>query len=345
MRIFLPSILTSPLMPLVLSPLALLSSPLLFVQFPFLCLFLRYLPMLLLFLRWLLSPPLVLRFLSFQLLLSPLPLLSLSLLLSLLGCLRWVGSYLHLGSSQVVAPASPGFLLFLLPLLFCLCLLLRFLLLLCLLPGLRVSRCSLLLPLLLPSAPFAWPVSSTHALGSYPVVRGFLGCLRVLTLLCCTLSPVADPPVLYAASALPPFCSALLGSAAGPSGFACSSTGSTFGPGGSTPQPGPSSAFPPLSGASATPSARPLSEFAYGPDVPLLLDLFILMLPGAAAPVPPPLSASAHADVRRMYQYLLDLLPQAEGSSQSPLPPRTLFVEFFATPSSPPPSISNPLSS
>ena len=69
-RIFLPSILSSPLMPLVFSPLALLSSSPLFVRLPLLCL-------LLLFLRWLLSPPLALRLLSFRLLLSLLPLLSL----------------------------------------------------------------------------------------------------------------------------------------------------------------------------------------------------------------------------------------------------------------------------
>ena len=36
-----------------------------------------------------------------------------------------------------------------------------------------------------------------------------------------------------------------------------------------------------------------------------------------------------------MYQYLLDLLPQAVGSSQAPLPPRALFAEFYAAPSSP----------
>ena len=36
-----------------------------------------------------------------------------------------------------------------------------------------------------------------------------------------------------------------------------------------------------------------------------------------------------------MYQCLVDLLPQAAGSSQAPRPPRTLFVEFFDAPSSP----------
>ena len=36
-----------------------------------------------------------------------------------------------------------------------------------------------------------------------------------------------------------------------------------------------------------------------------------------------------------MYQYLVDLFPQAAGSSQAPPPPRTLFEEFFAPPPSP----------
>ena len=36
-----------------------------------------------------------------------------------------------------------------------------------------------------------------------------------------------------------------------------------------------------------------------------------------------------------MYQYLVDLFPQAAGSSQAPPPPRALFENFFAPPSSP----------
>ena len=36
-----------------------------------------------------------------------------------------------------------------------------------------------------------------------------------------------------------------------------------------------------------------------------------------------------------MYQYLVDLFPQAAGSSQAPPPPRALFEEFFAAPLSP----------
>ena len=187
---------------------------------------------------------------------------------------------------------------------------------------------------LLSSAPFAWPVSSAPALGSSPVVSGIpqLPSRPHPSLL--HPCPVFDPPVLSAASALPPFCSAPHGSAAGPSGFASSSTGSAFGLGGSAPQPGPSSAFPPLSGASATPSAPPLSEFDYGPDDPFAPGFVDPDASGAAALVPPPLSDSARAEVRRMYQYLVDLFPQAAGSSQAPLPPRALFEEFFAAPSS-----------
>ena len=323
MRIFLPSILTSPLMPLVLSLLALLSSPPLFVRLPLLCFFLRCLP-------------------SSCLLLSPSSSSPSGSFLRSVCCLcrffspfsvvsaGW-GGCLRLGSTQVVAPAPPGF------------------------PPLSAPSALLSVPppavpppcappsrppgvsVLSPSAssllslaPFAWPVSSAHALGSFPVVWGFHGCLRVLTLLCCTLSPVSDPPVLSADSALPPFCSAPLRVP----GLASSSTGSTFGPDGSAPQPGPSSAFPPLSGASATPSAPPLSEFDYGPVDPFAPGFVDPAAPDAAAPdpeapVPPPLSASARAEVRRMYQCLVDLLPQA------PRPPRALFVEFFDAPSSP----------
>ena len=51
--------------------------------------------------------------------------------------------------------------------------------------------------------------------------------------------------------------------------------------------------------------------------------------------MPPPLSDSARAEVRHMYQYLVDLFPQSAGSSQAPPPPRALFEEFFAVPSSP----------
>ena len=64
-----------------------------------------------------------------------------------------------------------------------------------------------------------------------------------------------------------------------------SSTVSDFGPGGSAYQPGPSSVFPPLSGASVTPSVL-LSQCL----VTVLLSLCSWFVgpvaPGAAAPVP-----------------------------------------------------------
>ena len=82
-----------------------------------------------------------------------------------------------------------------------------------------------------------------------------------------------------AASALPPFCSAPLGSAAGLCGFASASAGSSFGFVGSAP------AYPPLSGTSATPSVL-LSQCL----VMVLLSLcswFVApVAPGVAAPVP-----------------------------------------------------------
>ena len=70
--------------------------------------------------------------------------------------------------------------------------------------------------------------------------------------------------------------------------------------------------------------------FEYGPDDPFAPGFVV-----TGAPVPPPLSASARAVVWRRYQYMVDLFPQAAGSSQASLPPRALFVEFFAAPSSP----------
>ena len=193
---------------------------------------------------------------------------------------------------------------------------------------------------LLSSAPFAWPVLSAPALDSSPVVLEIPRLPMGPSPSLLHFFPVSDPPVLSAASALPPFSSALLGSAAGPSGFASSSSGSAFGHAGSAPQPGPSSAFPPLSGASATPSAPPLSEFDYSPDDPFAPEFGDPDASGAAAPdpeapVPPPLSDSARAEVWHMYQYLVDLFRQAAGSLQAPLPPRALFEEFFAAPSSP----------
>ena len=173
---------------------------------------------------------------------------------------------------------------------------------------------------LLPSASLAWPVSSAPALGSPPLVS-------VAPRL--AAEPLPGAPVFSATSALPPFCSAPLGSAAGLSGFASASAGSTFGFADSAPQPGPAPAYPPLSGPSAPPSAPPLSDFDYGLDDAFASGFGDPDSSGAVAPDPEaPVPSSA--EVRRMYQYLVDLFPQSAGSSPAPLPPRAFFEEFFA---------------
>ena len=106
------------------------------------------------------------------------------------------------------------------------------------------------------------------------------------------------------------------------------------------PQLGPSSYIPPQSVSSSGPSAPPLSAFAYPPDDPFAPgfadpEASGSVAPDPEAPVPPPLFDSVRAEVRRMYQYLVDLFPQAAGSSQAPPPPRALFEEFFAAPHQP----------
>ena len=188
---------------------------------------------------------------------------------------------------------------------------------------------------LLSSAPSVLSGLSAPALGSSPVISAVPqlppgpqpSLFQPFTL--------SDPPLLSSVSALAPLGSASLGFTAGPSGFASAASGSAFGHTGFAPQPGPSSAFPPFSGDSATPSAPPLSEFAYPPDDPFAPGFADPEASSSAAPVPLPLSDSARTEVRRMYQYLVDLFPQAAGSSQAPPPPRSLFEEFFATLSSP----------
>ena len=190
------------------------------------------------------------------------------------------------------------------------------------------------------SAPSTLTVLSAQALDSSPVVSEIPRLPSGPQPSLLHPSTVSDPPVLSAASASAPFASAPLGSTTGPSGFASTASGSAFGHAGFTPQPSPSSAFPPLSGDSATPSAPPLSEFDYPPDDPFApcfgdLDASCAVAPDPEVPVLPPLSDSAHAEVRCMYQYLVDLFPQAACLSQAPPPPRALFEEFFAAPSSP----------
>ena len=146
---------------------------------------------------------------------------------------------------------------------------------------------------------------------------------------------VSDPPLLSSESASAPLGSALFSSAGGPFGFASAASDSTSGHAGFAPQPCPSSSLPPRSDSSAAPSAPPLLAFAYRPDDPFTPGFADPEASGSAAPVPPLLSDSIRAEVRRMYQYLVDLFPQAAGSSQAPLPPRTLFDEVFAPPPSP----------
>ena len=149
------------------------------------------------------------------------------------------------------------------------------------------------------------------------------------------LFAIPDPASVSLASASAPF-----GSAAGPSGFASAASGSASSPSGFANAPGPSSAVPPPSGASADPSAPPLSAFAYPPDDPFAPGFADPeapgpVVPGPEAPLPPSVHDSVCAEVRRMYQYLVDLFPQAADSSQAPAPPRALFEDFFAPPSSP----------
>ena len=141
---------------------------------------------------------------------------------------------------------------------------------------------------------------------------------------------VPEPASVSLASAPAPLGSAPFDSTAGPSGFA-----SAAGPSGFAAAPGPSSAVPPRSDASAGPSAPPLSAFAYPPDDPFALGFAYPEAPGTAAPLPQSVQESIRTEVRHMYHYLVDLFPQSAGSSQAPPPPRALFEDFFAPPSSP----------
>ena len=54
---------------------------------------------------------------------------------------------------------------------------------------------------------------------------------------------------------------------------------------------------------------------------------------GPEPPLAPPVPDSVHAEIRRMYSYVVNLFPQAAGSPAAP-PPRALFEDFFvASPS------------
>ena len=148
--------------------------------------------------------------------------------------------------------------------------------------------------------------------------------------------PSSSPAVPSSQPTAPPFSapsSVSLGSLSAPRGWGVSALDSALVV--SSAPPG----FPPLSAPSSLLSV-PLSAFAYPPDDPFAPGFVDPEASGSAAPdpeapVPPPLSDSACAEVCHMYQYLVDLFPQAEGSLQAPSPPRALFEEFFATPSSP----------
>ena len=207
------------------------------------------------------------------------------------------------------------------------------------------SLCLLLLPLLAPAAPSLAPPSSSSGPSVSSATAAGLGAAPAVS----ARAPlVLDPPPplfrpfavpelasVSLASASAPLSAALFGSAAGPSGFASASDPSGF-----ASAPGPSSTVPPRSGAYAIPSAPPPSAFAYPTDDPFApgfadQEASAAAVPDPEAPLPPLVQESICAEVRRMYQYLVDLFPQAAGSSQAPPPPHALFEEFFAPPSSP----------
>ena len=89
-------------------------------------------------------------------------------------------------------------------------------------------------------------------------------------------------------------------------------------------------------------SAAPGPSFAPpqpGPEVPddasfdpALVDPSAL---GPEPPLAPSVPDSVHAEIRRIYVYIVDLFPQAAGSPAAPSPPRALFEDFFvASPAS-----------
>ena len=55
---------------------------------------------------------------------------------------------------------------------------------------------------------------------------------------------------------------------------------------------------------------------------------------GPEPPLAPPVPNSVHAEIRRIYSYVVDLFPQAVGSPSAPPPPRALFEDFFVASSS-----------
>ena len=136
--------------------------------------------------------------------------------------------------------------------------------------------------------------------------------------------PLFHPFSISLPSVSAPVGSAPLGSASVASGFAFAASGFTFAASGFASAPGPSSGLPPRSAAPPGTASSPLSAFAFAPDDP-----FALGFEDPEAPPPSSAPDSVHAEIHRMYQYLVDLLPQA------PPPPRTLFEDFFLPVSTP----------
>ena len=136
-------------------------------------------------------------------------------------------------------------------------------------------------------------------------------------------APVApDPPCpLFRPFSVSESASVSLASASAPVGSA------PLGSASAASAPGPSSGLPQQFAAPPGTSAPPPSAFAFAPDDPFA--------PGFVDPKAPPhpsVPDSVRAEIHRMYQYLVDLFPQAAGS---PPPPRTLFEDFFSPASTP----------
>ena len=103
--------------------------------------------------------------------------------------------------------------------------------------------------------------------------------------------------------------------------------------GGSASQPGPSSVFPPLSGASATPSVLlsqclvmvllSLCSWLLVQSLPVLWLLFLRLLFLTFD------CLRSHWCLASIDQCLVALIPLAAGFSQAPLPPCCLYVEFL----------------
>ena len=190
-----------------------------------------------------------------------------------------------------------------------------------------------------PAPPFFAPPSSVSSWGTWG--------LRASAPVVPVDAPVApDPPCplfrpfsvsetasVSLASASAPVGSALLGSASAASGFASAASGFAS-------TPGPSSGLPPRFAAPPSASAPPPSAFAFASDDPFAPGFAVPEAPDSAAPdpeaPPPPLVPDfVRAEIHRMYQYLVDLFPQAARSPQALPPPHAVFEDFFSPALSP----------